>query len=268
MLSGKHVLVVGCGRTGQCVIEQLVKAGVTEISAVDAASDRSGRSKVFVAEEIAKAINPDVRFRGWRTAFDEEKAELLLKGKQVVINTLTRISDCLALEQACGDVGLVLISGVSEGWQMQIIVSEPRSRALSRFYRTYVPREKMDQIPFSFSMRASILVSEAVKVLLGLQSELANRVLCVDLKRAVAEIVAPGDTSFQEHTIRVSLTYSTGNATLEVPVQTTLRQLIERYEPEDVHVMINGSYVGEDEYDKPILNAGDEILLRRNVFLL
>ena len=84
-LSGKRVLVVGCGGLGGCLIEHLARMGVGEITAVDgdafepsnlnrqllSTQDLLGTGKALAAQARARAVNPEVTVRAVEAFLDE-----------------------------------------------------------------------------------------------------------------------------------------------------------------------------------------------------
>lgn len=264
----ESVLVIGCDDVGQGVIAQLTEYGISELSAVDSAAAANGKSKVFLAEAHAKEINPKLKFRAWRTAFTESKASQILKDKAVVINTVTDPACCLLLEEQCAEAGVPLLSCALDGWRFRVLLCMPRSKTYSKYLKHKPSFGKARPNPFTVNAAAAALAAETVKLLQGEPAALADGVLQVDLQHTASDILALEDEALYERTIRVHLTYSTGKADPVIPADTTLNQLIAQYEAESVYAMVNRVFIKDDQFDEPLLKDGDDILLRRNIYLL
>lgn len=265
LLQEKHVLIIGCGEIGRSIMRHFIQAGIRELTMVDAASDEQGKSKVFAAQAEAERLNSAVRFHPWRTAFDKQKAQQLLRGKHIAVDAAGSPDTALLLEEACADAGLAIVSGIVQSWQLQIMVSAPHSKTLQRFYRN-VP-SKINPVTYSFAYSAltSLMAAEAVKYLLGTQTEAINHVCRLDLKSLDFKKFDPDSPALHVQNLCIHLTYSTGKKTLSIPAQTTVRQLIRQFEPEDVYVVVNGTFIDETRYDEALFQNGDTVLMRRNV---
>lgn len=196
-LSGKRVLVAGCGGLGGCLIEHLARMGVGEITAVDgdvfepsnlnrqllATQDLLGTPKALAARERARAVNPAVRVRAVEAFLEEGNADGLVEGQDLVLDALDNIPARLVLEDACARAGVAIVHGAIQGWTVQAAVVPAGSGLLRRLYGASGrgPEDK-SSLPFTPALCAAVQAAEAVKLLCGRPAALEGRLLLADLR--------------------------------------------------------------------------------------
>lgn len=115
-LRNASVILCGCGAVGGYVLEGLVRAGIGRIRVVDsdvfnesninrqilATYDTVGRSKVSVAYDRAKSINPDIEVETIDTFVDAGTVPSILDGKySILVDAIDTIGPkCILLEEA------------------------------------------------------------------------------------------------------------------------------------------------------------------------
>ena len=195
LLGQKRVLVAGCGGLGGYVIENLVRLGVGEITAVVGdvfqpsnlnrqllcTVPRLGRSKARAAAERARDVNPNVVFRAVESFLDASNADELTAGQDLVMDALDNVPARLLLERACEHAGVTLIHGAIHGWCAQVAVVPPGSGLLGRLYAGGEGNGENTTLPFTPAFCAAIQCAQAVKLLCGLPSELEGKVMVADL---------------------------------------------------------------------------------------
>lgn len=197
-LRAKSVLVAGCGGLGGTVIEDLARIGVGSITAVDGdVFDESnlnrqvlsnegnlGKPKAQEAAEQMKLINSEVKIRPVIEFIDEDNAGSLVAGHDVVVDALDNISSRKILEAACEAEKCPLVHGAIAGWNGQVAVVMPGSGILGTIYSGEEDKgsERETGNPsFTPAVIASIETAEVIKLLLGRDGVLENRLLMVDL---------------------------------------------------------------------------------------
>src|SRR5665647_1024051 len=143
-----RVAVIGCGGLGGYVIEELARVGVGSITAWDydyfeehnlnrqllATMDSLGQSKVEIAAERVKAINPTVQFNGIARKFDDIIGGEFLAATQVVIDALDKIPSRMMLVKVCRNLNIPLVHGAIGGWYGQVSTQFPEDNTLEQLY--------------------------------------------------------------------------------------------------------------------------------------
>ena len=195
-LGRKHVLLAGCGGLGGFLLEQLLRAGVGEITAVDGdCFDESnlnrqllstqaalGQRKVLIARERALSLRPDVRFHAVDALFSGENAAELLRGVDLALDALDNAEARLVLADACAEAGVPLVHGAVAGWSAQAAVVPPGSGLLHRLYAASRPPVIPSVLAPTPALCAAVQAAEAIKLLCGRPSALAGKLLWMDLE--------------------------------------------------------------------------------------
>ncbi len=193
-----HVCVIGSGGLGGYIIEMLARVGIGEITVVDgdifdetnlnrqlfSTSENLGGIKVFEAKKRIAQVNPETIIHAIHALLDEENAVSMLQRADLVVDALDNVPARLAAQVACEELQIPLIHGAIAGWYGQVTTILPGDRTLDRLYKN--PQEKgieqeLGNPSFTPAMIASIQVSETLKVLLGKEEILRNRILMIDL---------------------------------------------------------------------------------------
>ena len=195
VLKNKKVFVAGCGGLGGYIIEYLTRIGVGEIVACDgdcfdettlnrqvlSCEDNIGKNKAEEAFKRAKAIFPEIVFTSVTEFITEENAEKLISGCDVVIDALDSVKARKVLASACNKLGIPLVHGAIEGWFAQVSVVMPGSTLIDKLYPDENENDNKSSLSFTPAFCASLQVAEAVKLLLGREVSLENKVLFADL---------------------------------------------------------------------------------------
>ena len=195
-LAEKRVFLAGCGGLGGFVSEFLVRAGVGHITAADcdrfsptnrnrqllSLESTEGRSKVRSAAARARDIHPGVDFRPVEARLDSENLPALLAGCELAMDALDNVPARLALEDACAAAGIPLVHGAVQGWAAQAAVALPGSGLLHTLYAGAAGKTDSSVLSPVPAMCAAVQCAEAIKLLLGRPSELAGKLLLMDLR--------------------------------------------------------------------------------------
>lgn len=193
-----HVCVVGSGGLGGYIIEMLARVGIGKITVVDgdvfdetnlnrqlfSTSENLGRIKVFEAKKRIAQINPETTIHAIHTLLDEENAVSIIQSADLVVDALDNVPARLVMQIACEELQIPLIHGAIAGWYGQVTTILPGDRTLDRLYKNSQGKgieQELGNPSFTPATIASIQVSETLKVLLGKEEILRNRILLIDL---------------------------------------------------------------------------------------
>lgn len=209
-LAERKVCVAGCGGLGGGVIEGLVRSGVGNVVAVDGdvfdetnlnrqvLSNESnlGRSKAREAVRQMKEINSQVEVTAVEAFIDESNAEEIIAGADVVVDALDSVGARRILEGACEKQGIPMVHGAIAGWNGQVAVVMPGDRLMGELYSGEEDRgaEVSTGNPyFTPAAVSAIQVAETLKLLIGRESVLRNRLLMMDLLHHQYELIDFGE---------------------------------------------------------------------------
>lgn len=195
-----HVLIVGMGGLGSPVVLYLAASGVGRLTLVDHdrveltnlqrqiahGSDDIGIPKVESARAAAHRLNPECRISCIQERVDGRRLNELLYDVDLVVDACDNFDTRFAINRACVDRGIPLVSGAAVRWEGQVTVfSGKRGEGC---YRCLFPEDGEDDTRCSTLGVASPLVGvigslqamEAMKVLTGAGDPLFNRLLAYD----------------------------------------------------------------------------------------
>lgn len=195
------VCVVGAGGIGNPVITQLVAMGIGKLRIVDRdvievtnlhrqhlyTDDDIGRVKVEAAAERLRKLNPTVEIEPVPTSVTKYTAEGIVKGFDVVIDALDSVDARYALNDACIKHNIPLIYAGAIGVTGSVCTILPNKSACLRCMFPELNEEEMPACstegvhPSILYLVAGIQVSEAVKLIIGKEPTLVNRLLYIDL---------------------------------------------------------------------------------------
>ncbi len=205
-MKDKKALVVGCGGLGCYAVEYLVRMGVGHIVAVDgdvfSESNLNrqlyctpltlGRFKAECAAQRAGEIRRDVDLTAVCEYLDENNAEALVSGCDVVIDALDNTDSRRLLLSECKRQGVSLVHGAVGAVSFQVGVLSPEHD----FPEVEPLPPKGDDVrSYTPAACAAVQCAEAEKILLGKPSPLSGRLLCADLETGESvTITLGGDT--------------------------------------------------------------------------
>ena len=203
------VVIAGAGGLGGTVTELLVRMGVGYLVVVDGDSFEDsninrhllcheknlGESKSQAAVERARQINSGVEVTSFSHAITEENATKLIKGANVIVDTLGEIGARFILEAAAKKEGIPLVHGAIAGFCGQVTTILPEDEGLRRIYgsRDRAPKvgseSELGTPPTIAGIIASFQAQEVIKVLLEIDKLLRNKLLCIDAESGNIEII-------------------------------------------------------------------------------
>ena len=143
-----------------------------------------------------RLINSEVTVRPVAEFIREDNARQLVAGHDVVVDALDNISSRKILEAACEAEGIPLVHGAIAGWNGQVAVIMPGDRIIEMIYSGDEDKgsERETGNPaFTPAVIASMEAAEVIKLLLGREGSLKNRMLMIDLLNHQYETVDFGE---------------------------------------------------------------------------
>lgn len=202
------VAVVGVGGLGGVALDLLLRVGVGEIVLIDGDAflesnlnrqllsnmTNIGLYKVEVARQRAEAVNPSTKIETYRAWANKETLEEMIKGSQVVLDGLDDIPTRHAVEGVARRLGIPFVHGAVAGFWGEVMTVFPEDRGLSLIYGSQTDPAPGDEKELGTpcvtpTVVASLQVSEVIKVLLGWQDTIRNRLLVLNLKNSTTGFV-------------------------------------------------------------------------------
>jgi molybdopterin-synthase adenylyltransferase len=217
-LKAATVAIVGAGGLGAAAAFYLTAAGVGRLRLIDndtvslsnlqrqilyRAND-VGRHKVERARESLQALNHNVAIETSPTRLDEANALDLLGGTTLVLDGVDDFVTRFAVNDACHELGVALISGAVGRWQGQVATFKSgltkHLPAIERLacYRCFVPDAPPEAEPCAqvgvvgalTGVIGAIMALEAIKEIAVAGESLAGRVLFYDGLAGLSRTVA------------------------------------------------------------------------------
>lgn len=200
-LKKARVCLVGLGGLGSTIATQLAAMGTGHLRLIDRdiveesnlqrqhlySFDVIGYPKVEAAVKRLERLNPYIEFEPLPVSFSENNAEEMVSGMDVVVDGLDNMNTRYAINRACVKLGIPYVFGsaVSTFGNASTIV--PRKTAcLECFYGklddSLLPTCGVIGVhPSVIGIVASVEVAETIKILLGKQPTLTNKLLYCDV---------------------------------------------------------------------------------------
>ena len=204
LLKSKKAVIVGCGGLGGYIAEFLCRIGLGSLTVIDgdvfAASNLNrqlnaleanlGKGKAAETKKRLLQIRADLSVEAVSTFLNEDNANDLLKGHDVILDALDSVKARLLVEKAANDLGIPLVHGAVKEWNAQVSTVYPGDFTLAMLYPANEEFERPSVLSFTPAFCAAIQASEAVKVLLGKGDVLRKKLLTVDLRNNSFELIA------------------------------------------------------------------------------
>jgi len=204
-LKQAKVCVVGVGGLGNPIVTRLAAMGVGNIRIVDRDvielsnlhrqtmfnEDDVGQVKVEAAAKKLRKLNPDIVIEELPVSVNDYTAFDVVDGCDVVIDALDSVNARYSLNKACIEKKIPFVTGAAVGVTGQSFTILPNQSAC---YHCLFPALDEDSMPTCsiegvhpsiLSIIGGIEVSEAVKVIMGKEPSLKDKVLHVDLENLV-----------------------------------------------------------------------------------
>ena len=203
LLAG-HALVIGAGGLGSPVALYLGTAGVGRITLVDHDTvdvtnlqrqiahnlARVGQPKAESARQTIAAINPDVQVVAVNQRADAAWLDAAVRDADVVLDCSDNFATRQAVNAACVCHAKPLVSGAAIGFDGQISVYDTRGEANPCYACIFPPEATFEEVRCAtmgvFAPLVGIIgtmqAAEALKLLAGVGSSLAGRLLMLDAR--------------------------------------------------------------------------------------
>ena len=203
LLKTKRAAIIGCGGLGCYSAEFMSRLGIGHLTLIDgdtfvesnlnrqlnSLAINLGMNKALETKRVLLMVRIDLSLKAIPTFLDEENAEELLKGHDVIIDALDNVKTRFIAEKAANSLGIPLVHGAVKEWSAQVCTVFPGDFTISTLYQTDTELEKPSVLSFTPAFCASIQASEAVKVLLGRKDILRKKFLTADLRNDTFDIV-------------------------------------------------------------------------------
>jgi len=204
-LKQAQVCVVGVGGLGNPIVTRLAAMGVGKIRIVDRDvielsnlhrqtmfnEDDVGQVKVETAAKKLRKLNADIVIEELPISINDYTALEVVDGCDVVVDALDSVNARYSLNKACIEKKIPFVTGAAVGVTGQCFTILPNQSAC---YHCLFPALDEDSMPTCsiegvhpsiLSIVGGIEVSEAVKVIMGKEPSLKDKVLHVDLENLV-----------------------------------------------------------------------------------
>jgi adenylyltransferase/sulfurtransferase len=201
-LKNSKTCVLGLGGLGSHAATQLAAIGIGHLRIIDRdiveianlhrqhlyGVDNIGYPKVEVAAEKLHNLNPYIQIEPLPLYINEDNAEEIVKGMDVVVDCLDRMAPRYAVNRACVKLRVPYVFGAAITTTGNVSTIIPGKTACLECFYGNLDDAKLPTCgtvgvhPSLLPIIASIEVSEAVRILSGKQPRLANKLYCFDLE--------------------------------------------------------------------------------------
>ncbi len=211
-----HALVVGMGGLGSPAAQFLAAAGIGTLTICDAdhvdltnlqrqilyATADVGAAKVDAAARRLAAVNPDVRVERIGARVGPAELAPLVAAADVVLDCCDNFATRHAVNAACVDRAVPLVSGAAIRFDGQVAVFDARDPRSPCYHCLFGEGEELEETRCAtmgvFAPLVGIVgatqAAEALKVVAGVGTSLAGRLLLVDaLAMRWRELAVPRD---------------------------------------------------------------------------
>jgi molybdopterin/thiamine biosynthesis adenylyltransferase len=208
-----RALVIGAGGLGSPASLYLASAGVGDITIVDPdvvdltnlqrqiahTTARVGRAKVESAREAMGQINPEVRVHALSLRADDEALHRLVESADVVLDCSDNFSTRHAVNRACVAHRKPLVAGAAIRFDAQVSVFDTRDAHAPCYACLFPESADFEEVACAtmgvfaplVGIVGSIQANEALKLMAGIGTSLAGRLMMIDARTmAVTEMRA------------------------------------------------------------------------------
>ena len=201
-LKGATVCIVGVGGLGSPVAIQLASMGVGTLRLIDNdivemsnlqrqhlyGVDQVGLPKVEAAAQRLRGLNPFIEIESLPMMVTPFNAEEIIKGSDVVIGSLDMMAPRYSLNRACQKLGIPLIHGAALAYNGSVSTIIPGKTACLECFQGGVDDAEMPTCatvgvhPAILGIVGSLVVAETVRVIIGQEPNLADKLMFLDLE--------------------------------------------------------------------------------------
>lgn len=204
-LLAAHALIIGAGGLGSPVGLYLGSAGIGRITVIDhdrvdatnlqrQIAHRLDRLDQFKAQSLIEsmaALNPDVRLQAVTERADEAGLDRWVPQASVVIDCTDNFATRQAINQACVQHRVPLVSGAAIAFDGQVSVYDRRSAGQPCYACLFSPLTPPEEVRCAtlgvfaplVGIIGSVQAAEAIKLVSGVGASLAGRLLMLDARR-------------------------------------------------------------------------------------
>lgn len=196
---------VGLGGLGGTLLEIFLRTGIGQIRAADgdhfeesnlnrqalSSPEMLNRPKAEAAQIRARAINPSIELDAQHTFLTPETLPRFVTNADLIVDALGGLEMRLALQQAAADANISMVTGALAGWTGYISVVSPGQPGPADIMgQDNGAEEKLGCPAPAVTFYASLMATEAIKILSGQTSLLEGGMLIIDLKSLTFERIA------------------------------------------------------------------------------
>jgi len=199
-----HALIIGAGGLGSPVALYLAASGVGHITVVDHdkvdltnlqrqiahTTERVGQAKAASAALAMRALNPEVQVRALTERADAKLLNTLVSHSHVVIDCCDNFETRHAVNAACVQHRVPLVSGAVIRFDGQVAVFDARAAASPCYACVFPPDQAPPEVHCAtmgvlaplVGLIGSLQAAEALKLIAGVGSSLMGRLQMLDGK--------------------------------------------------------------------------------------
>ena len=203
-LLSAHALIIGAGGLGSPVALYLASAGVGRITLVDDdvvdltnlqrqilhTTARVGQAKAASGQQTLAEINPDVDVIALRERADDDRLHSLVANASVVLDCTDNFRTRHAINRACVNARVPLVSGAAIRMDGQVAVFDARGGDSACYACLFPPDQVFEEVQCStmgvfaplVGIIGTVQAAEALKLVMGIGESLANRLLMLDAR--------------------------------------------------------------------------------------
>lgn len=197
-----HVLVLGAGGLGSPAALYLASAGVGHLTIVDDdevdltnlqrqilhTTERVGQSKVASAKLSLQQINPEVQVEAIQERLQGDRLRDLIRAADVVLDCSDNFETRHAVNAACVEFAVPLVSGAAISFDGQISVFDSRQQDAACYACLFPAEQHVEEVRCStmgvFAPLVGIIgtmqAAEALKLVMELGQSLQGRLMLLD----------------------------------------------------------------------------------------
>lgn len=199
-----HAVIIGAGGLGSPAALYLASGGIGRITLVDDdtvdltnlqrqvmhTTARVGQNKVDSGREALLAINPEIEVVALKERAGPERLRVLARSASVVLDCSDNFATRHAVNRACVEAGVPLVSGAAIRFDGQLAVFDPR-RPEAPCYACLFPEDSgfedvacgtMGVFAPLVGVVGAVQAAEAMKLVAGIGQPLAGRLALLDGK--------------------------------------------------------------------------------------
>lgn len=203
-LLAAHAVIIGAGGLGSPVALYLASAGVGKITLVDNDevdltnlqrqilhnTARVGQPKAESGKRTLHDINPTIEVIALVARADEEELKNLVSSADVVLDCTDNFKTRHAINRACVAARVPLVSGAAIRMDGQVAVFDTRQTGAPCYACLFPPDQQFEEVQCSVmgvfaplvGIIGTIQAAEALKLLMGVGTSLAQRLLMLDAR--------------------------------------------------------------------------------------